>query len=63
VGHLRYHEVDEIRASVRRNLSERRERAINNIRVRRASRPLAVASSLGDLFDAVLEMLEAGQFV
>lgn len=62
VGHLRYHEVDEIKASMKRNLGDRRVRAANNIRVRRACRTLAAAQSLGDLFDGVLEMLEFGEF-
>jgi UDP-GlcNAc:undecaprenyl-phosphate GlcNAc-1-phosphate transferase len=62
VGHLRYHEVDEIKASMKRNLGDRRVRAANNIGVRRACRALSTASTLGDLFDGVLEMLEFGEF-
>lgn len=63
VGHLRYHEVDELKASVKRNIGERRVRAANNIRVRRASRALANATTVGQLFDGLLEMLEFDQFV
>ena len=63
VGRLRYHEVDELRASVRRNVSGRRSRAANNIRVRRATRAMSEAKSLGALFDAVRDMLEPGEFV
>ena len=63
VGHLRYHEVEEIRASVKRNIGHRRVRAANNIRVRRASRALADATTLDELFDGVLEMLEFGGFI
>lgn len=63
VGHLRYHEVEEIRASVKRNIGDRRLRAANNIRVRRASRALADATTLDELFDGVLEMLQFGEFV
>lgn len=62
VGHLRYHEVDEIRASMKRNLGDRRTRAANNIGVRRACRRLSGATTLGDLFDGLLEMLEFGEF-
>jgi UDP-GlcNAc:undecaprenyl-phosphate GlcNAc-1-phosphate transferase len=63
VGRLRYHEVDELRASVRRNVSERRLRAANNIRVRRASRRMSEAETLEELFEAVRELLELGEFV
>lgn len=63
VGRLRYHEVDEMKASMKRNLGERRLRAANHLRIRRASRAMSKASNLGDLFDAVREMLELGEFV
>jgi UDP-GlcNAc:undecaprenyl-phosphate/decaprenyl-phosphate GlcNAc-1-phosphate transferase len=63
LGHLRYHEVDELRASVRRNLGARRTRAINNLKVRRACDTLSSARNLNDLFGAIVEVLEAGQFV
>lgn len=63
VGRLRYHEVDEVKASMRRNLGERRARAANNIRVRRASRAMSKASSLEDLFGALMVMLEHREFV
>jgi hypothetical protein len=62
-GNLRYHEVDELRASVRRNLSDRRLRAINNLRIRRACQSLSSADQLSDLFDAIVEVVEAGEFV
>lgn len=62
VGRLRYHEVDELGASVRRNLSERRLRLANNIRVRRASRDMSEAINLSQLFKAVREMLELSEF-
>ena len=62
VGHLRYHEVDEIKASMKRNLGDRRVRAANNIGVRRACRTLSGATTLGGLFDGLLEMLEFGEF-
>jgi UDP-GlcNAc:undecaprenyl-phosphate GlcNAc-1-phosphate transferase len=62
-GRLRYHEVDEVRAGLKRNLGERRVRTANHIRVRRASRALSKAQSLGDLLGAVCEVLELGEFV
>lgn len=63
LGKLRYHEVDELRASVRRNLHDRRLRAINNLRIRRASRALSSATRLSDLCEAIVEVAEAGEFV
>jgi UDP-GlcNAc:undecaprenyl-phosphate GlcNAc-1-phosphate transferase len=62
-GRLRYHEADELRAGLKRNFSERRVRAANHVRVRRASHALSKASCLGDLFAAVREVLELGEFV
>jgi UDP-GlcNAc:undecaprenyl-phosphate GlcNAc-1-phosphate transferase len=62
VGRLRYHEVDELRAGLRRNLSERRARAANNIRVRRASRRMSEAATPEELFAAVGELLSLGEF-
>ena len=63
VGHLRYHEVDELKASVKRNVGERRVRAANNLRVRRASRELANATRLDEIFAAVESVLASGEFV
>jgi UDP-GlcNAc:undecaprenyl-phosphate GlcNAc-1-phosphate transferase len=63
LGHLRYHEVDELRASVRRNLGDRRQRAVNNLRIRRACQSLSSARRLNDLFAAIAEVVEAGEFV
>ncbi|MDQ5846582.1 MAG: undecaprenyl/decaprenyl-phosphate alpha-N-acetylglucosaminyl 1-phosphate transferase [Acidobacteriota bacterium] len=62
VGHLRYHEVDELRAGVKRTVGDRRARVANNIRVRRAGRALSNASNLNDLFEAIALMLEAEEF-
>lgn len=62
LGHLRYHEVDEIRAGVRRTVVDRRLRVANNIRVRRAARSLAKAGELHDVFAALQQMLEFGEF-
>ncbi len=62
VSHLRYHEIEEIKASVKRNVGDRRVRGANNISVRRASRNLAGAGTLAELFEAVVEVLEVGEF-
>ncbi|HLA09948.1 MAG TPA: MraY family glycosyltransferase [Pyrinomonadaceae bacterium] len=62
LGHLRYHEVDEIKAGVKRTVGDRRIRVANNIRIRRASLALAKASSLDELFLAVRQMLEFEEF-
>jgi len=63
LGNLRYHEVDELRASVRRNLGDRRLRAINNLRIRRACHLLSTATTLNELFNAIIEVGESGEFV
>ena len=63
LGKLRYHEVDELRASVKRNIAERRARAGNNLRLRKACQAVSSASTLDELFDGVLEVLELGEFV
>ena len=62
VGHLRYHEVEEIRAGVKRNLGDRRLRVANNIRVRRAALAVSKASDLHEMFEAVRQMLDSGEF-
>jgi UDP-GlcNAc:undecaprenyl-phosphate GlcNAc-1-phosphate transferase len=62
VGHLRYHEVDELKAGMKRNLGDRRLRVANNIRVRRAARSISKASDVHEIFDAIEQMLEFGQF-
>jgi len=62
VGHLRYHEVEEIRAGVKRTVGDRRLRVANNIRVRRTARALAKASDLHELFEAVRHLLDFGEF-
>lgn len=62
VGHLRYHEVDELRAGVRRTVGNRRERVANNVRVRRAGLALSKATTLAQVFAALQEMFEFEQF-
>ncbi|MBS1787354.1 MAG: undecaprenyl/decaprenyl-phosphate alpha-N-acetylglucosaminyl 1-phosphate transferase [Acidobacteria bacterium] len=65
VDRLHYHEVDEIRDGLKRNLSlaEFRLRLANNVRVRRSGQALSEAETLADVFDAVKEMLELNSFV
>lgn len=62
VGHLRYHEVDELRAGVKRTVGDRRLRVANNIRVRRAAVAVSKASDLDEMFEAVRQLLEFGEF-
>lgn len=62
VSRLRYHELDEVQAGVRRNSLERRERVANNICVRRASQQMTRAEKLDDICLALEAMLECGQF-
>ena len=62
VGHLRYHEVDELRAGMKRTVGDRRTRVANNIRVRRASLALTKALTLNEMFAAVAQMLEFEEF-
>jgi UDP-GlcNAc:undecaprenyl-phosphate GlcNAc-1-phosphate transferase len=62
-GRLRYHEVDELKASMMRNFTHRRMRSANHIRVRRASLAMSKARTLEELFKAVRDVLELGEFV
>jgi UDP-GlcNAc:undecaprenyl-phosphate GlcNAc-1-phosphate transferase len=62
VGHLRYHEVDELRAGVKRTVGDRRLRVANNIRVRRAALALSKASDVHEMFEATQHLLEFGEF-
>lgn len=61
-GRLRYHEVDELKASMKRNFTDRRVRSANHVRVRRASLAMSKAHSLEELFMAVRDILELGEF-
>jgi UDP-GlcNAc:undecaprenyl-phosphate GlcNAc-1-phosphate transferase len=63
IGHLRYQEVDELKASVKRNVGERRVRAANNLRIRRAGKALSKARELSDIFRALEGIFESGEFV
>jgi UDP-GlcNAc:undecaprenyl-phosphate GlcNAc-1-phosphate transferase len=62
VGNLRYHEVDELRAGMKRTVGNRRARVANNVRVRRAGLALSKAVTLNDVFAAVGDMLEFEEF-
>jgi UDP-GlcNAc:undecaprenyl-phosphate/decaprenyl-phosphate GlcNAc-1-phosphate transferase len=62
VGHLRYHEVDELRAGVKRTVGDRRLRVANNIRVRRSALALSKASDLHEMFEATRHLLDFGEF-
>jgi UDP-GlcNAc:undecaprenyl-phosphate/decaprenyl-phosphate GlcNAc-1-phosphate transferase len=62
LGHLHYHEVEELKAGVKRTVGDRRIRVANNLRVRRASVALTEATTLSDLFDAIAVMLESEEF-
>ena len=62
VGHLRYHEVEELRAGVKRTVGDRRLRVANNIRVRRAALALSKASDLHEMFEATRHLLDFGEF-
>jgi UDP-GlcNAc:undecaprenyl-phosphate GlcNAc-1-phosphate transferase len=62
VGHLRYHEVDELRAGVKRNVVDRRLRVANNIRVRRAALAVSKAWDVHEMFEAMRHLLEFGEF-
>ena len=63
MGHLRYHEMDELKAGMKRTVADRRIRVANNIRVRRAIRALGKARTMSELFEAVTQMLDCGEFV
>jgi len=62
LGRLRYHEMDEIKAGVKRNVGDRRIRVANNIRVRRASLAISKAANVNDLLQGISQMLEFGEF-
>lgn len=62
VGHLRYHEVDEFKAGMK-SLMQRRTRVANNVHVRRATHAMSKATTLSEIFNALQELLEVGEFV
>jgi len=63
VNRLRYPEVDEVKAGVKRKVTERRLRTANNIHIRRASRRMSEAETLGELFSIIQEVLKISGFV
>jgi UDP-GlcNAc:undecaprenyl-phosphate/decaprenyl-phosphate GlcNAc-1-phosphate transferase len=64
VERLHYHEVDELRDTLklRLSLTERRLRTAHNIRIRRASQAVAQAKTLNEMFCAVEELLSESEF-
>jgi len=62
LGQLRYHEVDEIKAGVKRTVADRSLRIAKNIRVRRAGLALSKAADLQELIEALRQMLEFEEF-
>ena len=63
VGGLRYHEIDEVRAGIRRRFCDGRVRLANNVRVRRVTRVMSTATTLDEIYGAIEELLELGEFV
>ncbi len=62
VGHLRYHEIDELRAGVKRTVADRRLRVANNLRIRRAAMALSKASAIDEVLEAINQMLDFNEF-
>ena len=62
-GRLRYPELDEIRAGIKRTVGDRRLRIANHVRVRRASQMLREAKTVGSIFRAAHELLQSAEFV
>ncbi|MFN2578952.1 MAG: glycosyltransferase family 4 protein [Pyrinomonadaceae bacterium] len=61
-GRLRYAEMDEIKAGIRRTVGDRRVRVANNVRIRRACRMMAEAETLAGVFEASQELLKSAEF-
>jgi hypothetical protein len=62
-GRLRYPELDEIRAGIKRTVGDRRLRIANHVRVRRACQMLREAKTVGSIFRAAHELLQSAEFV
>lgn len=62
-GRLRYPELDEIKAGIKRNVGDRRVRVANHVRVRRACRMMGEAATIGEIFAATHELLKSAEFV
>ncbi len=63
VGRLRYHEVDEVRAGIRRRFVDGRVRLANNVRIRRVTREMSNAKTLDEIYRAIEELMDLGEFV
>ena len=63
IARLRYHEIDEVKASMRRSFTDRHLRLANNVRLRRASYTMSKATTLKEIFSATEDLLELGEFV
>jgi hypothetical protein len=61
-GRLRYLEMDEIKAGIRRNVGDRRLRVANNVRIRRACGMMSKAETLAAIFSAAQELLKSAEF-
>jgi hypothetical protein len=62
-GRLRYPELDEIKAGIKRMIGDRRVRVANHVRVRRACRMMGQAQNVGAIFAAARELLNSAEFV
>jgi len=62
-GRLRYPELDEIKAGLRRTVGDRRVRVANHVRIRRACHMLGEAKTIGAMFAAMHEVLKSAEFV
>ncbi|MGH9914430.1 MAG: glycosyltransferase family 4 protein, partial [Pyrinomonadaceae bacterium] len=63
LSHLPYHEVDEIKATIKRGVIEGGRRTANNVGIRRASRLLSTATTFDDIFKAAEQVLSCAGFV
>lgn len=63
LSHLPYHEVDEIKASIKRGVVESGRRTANNVSIRRATRLLSTATTFDDIFKAAEQVLSCAGFV
>jgi hypothetical protein len=62
-GRLRYPELDEIKAGIKRTIGDRRVRVANHVRVRRACRMMGQAQNVGAIFAGARELLSSAEFV
>ena len=62
-GRLRYPELDEIKAGIKRTIGDRRVRVANHVRVRRACQMMGQAQNVNAIFAAARELLSSAEFV